>query len=118
MSKRTPSIVVKDILHCIESIQSYTSDYSFEDFRANFMAVEACLYNIQVIGEAVTQLDNDVKDSEPQIPWGLMKGMRNRLIQEYFGTDLPIVWNVIKKELPGIKPELERIRQNLIDQGK
>lgn len=118
MSKRTPSIIVKDILHSIESIQRYTSGFSFEDFRVNFMAVEACLYNIQVMGEAVSQLADDVKDSEPQIPWGLMKGMRNRLIHEYFGTDMPIVWNVIKNELPKIKPELERIRQNLVDQGR
>jgi len=118
MSKRIPSIVIKDILNSIDHILLYTKELSFEDFTSNFMAMEACLYNIQVIGEAVTQLAQDVKDSEPQIPWGLIKGMRNRLIHEYFGTDLPVVWNVIKNELPSFKEELQRIHQNLIEQRR
>jgi uncharacterized protein with HEPN domain len=82
------------------------------------MIVEACLYNVQIIGEAVAQLADDVKQNEPQIPWGLIKGMRNRLIHEYFGTDLPIVWNVITNELPSFRSELERIYQDLIAQRR
>jgi uncharacterized protein with HEPN domain len=82
------------------------------------MAIEACLYNIQIIGEVVSQLPDDVKQNEPKIPWILIKGMRNRLIHEYFGTDLPVVWNVIKNELPPFKDELQRIYNNLHDQGR
>ena len=78
------------------------------------MAVEACLYNIQVIGEAVSKLPEDVKENERQIPWVLIKGMRNRLIHEYFGTDLNLVWNVIKNELTSFATELKKIRENLI----
>jgi uncharacterized protein with HEPN domain len=44
--------------------------------------------------------------------------MRNRLIHEYFGTDLPIVWNVIKNELPGIKPKIQEVYQQLLSEGK
>jgi uncharacterized protein with HEPN domain len=40
--------------------------------------------------------------------------MRNRLIHEYFGTDLPVVWHVIKNELPSFKAELERIQSELL----
>jgi uncharacterized protein with HEPN domain len=82
------------------------------------MAVEACLYNIQVIGEAVSHLPEEVKEKEKSIPWVLIKGMRNRLIHEYFGTDLPLVWNVIKNELPSFESELKRIRSELIQKGK
>jgi uncharacterized protein with HEPN domain len=87
MSKRAPSIVINDILICIDHIMTYTANLSFEDFASNFMVMEACLYNIQVIGEAVSQLSDDVKGNNPHIPWSLIKGMRNRLIHEYFGTD-------------------------------
>lgn len=80
------------------------------------MVVEACLYNIQVIGEAVSQLPESLKKDEPQIPWALIKGMRNRLIHEYFGTDLPIVWQVIKNDLPGLQTELQRIYKTLVQQ--
>lgn len=77
------------------------------------MVVEACLYNIQVIGEAVNQLAEDVKVANPQIPWALIKGMRNRLIHEYFGTDLPLVWNTIKSDLPGFRNELRAVQIQL-----
>lgn len=114
MSKRTPSVVIGDILRCIEHIETYTAKLSFNEFSNNFMVIEACLYNIQIIGEAVSQLADDVKDSNPQIPWILIKGMRNRLIHEYFGTDLPLVWNTIKNDLPGFTQELKVIQAQLI----
>lgn len=82
------------------------------------MVVEACLYNIQIIGEAVTHLSDDVKQDNPQIPWSIIKGMRNRLIHEYFGTDLPIVWDVITNDLPTLKPMLEEIQKGLMGQGR
>lgn len=113
MSKRVPSIVINDILYCIDHITSYTTNLSFEDFASNFMVIEACLYNIQIIGEAVAQLPDDVKNNNPTIPWSLIKGMRNRLIHEYFGTDLPVVWNVIKNDLPVFKTDLKIIADNL-----
>lgn len=71
------------------------------------MAVEACLYNIQIIGEAVSHLPAGIKTENPHIPWKLIKGMRNRLIHEYFGTDLQLVWDVIKDELPVLKNDLQ-----------
>ena len=114
MPERKPSAYIKDILNSISRIHLYTRDISFDEFSKNFMAVEACLYNIQVIGEAVSRLPENLKEQETHIPWVLIKGMRNRLIHEYFGTDLPVVWHVIKNELPTFKNELERIQKVLL----
>ncbi len=114
MPERKPSAYIKDILKIINHIRLYTKELSFDEFSKNFMAVEACLYNIQVIGEAVSQLPENLKEEENHIPWVLIKGMRNRLIHEYFGTDLPVVWHVIKNELPSFKNELERIQEVLL----
>src|SRR5215210_3567485 len=82
MSDRNPSLLITDILNCINRIQLYTQNCSFDDFTANFMVAEACLYNLHVIGEAVTKLPDDVKDPAPHVSWKLIKGMRNRLIHE------------------------------------
>jgi len=118
MPDRKPSAIIKDILNCIDHIQTYTANISFDDFSKNFMAVEACLYNIQIIGEAVSHLPEAVKENETGIPWLLIKGMRNRLIHEYFGTDLPLVWDTIKNDLPSFKIELERIQTDLLKKNK
>ena len=118
MSKRVPSIVINDILTCIDHVSTFTANLSFEDFATNFLVIEACLYNIQIIGEAVSQLPDDVRNNNQHIPWTLIKGMRNRLIHEYFGTDLPVVWNVIKNDLPTFKADLLSIHKGLIDEGR
>ena len=116
MSERKPSVIIEDMLHCIEHIQLYTGNLSFEEFSVNFMATEACLYNIQIIGEAVSKLPDTIKTNYPNIPWLLIKGMRNRLIHEYFGTDLQLVWNVIQAELPVFKNDLLIIYTALTEQ--
>jgi uncharacterized protein with HEPN domain len=60
MSKRLPSLVINDILYCIDHVELYTSNLTFEHFSTNFMVVEACLYNIQIIGEGVAQLSSPI----------------------------------------------------------
>lgn len=117
MSERKASLIIKDILKCIDHVELYTTDLSFNEFSGSFMITEACLYNIQVIGEAVSKIPEDIKADEKQIPWQLIKGMRNRLIHEYFGTDLQLVWNVIKNELPSFRGELQRIYDSLTEQN-
>ena len=117
MPERKPSSIIQDILNRIDHITMYTSDLSFDDFSKKFMAVEACLYNIQIIGEAVSHLPNEVKEKEKQVPWILIKGMRNRLIHEYFGTDLSLVWDTIKNDLPSFKTELQKIHSRLLMEG-
>ncbi len=118
MPERKPSVVIGDILGCISRMQQYTSDLSFEAFAQNFMVAEACLYNIQIIGEAVVHLPDELKQKETPIPWKLMKGMRNRLIHEYFGTDLPLVWRVIKEDIPSFEATLKTIMASLQKDGR
>lgn len=118
MPERRPSALITDILRAIDHIQQYTNDLTPDQFTKDFMAVEACLYNIQVIGEAVSRLPDDVRIDHPQIPWPLIKGMRNRLIHEYFGTDFLLVWNVIKNELPPLIPVLRNIHILLINKNR
>ena len=77
------------------------------------MATEACLYNFQIIGKAVSKLPVEIKEANLTIPWSRIKGMRNRLIHEYFGTDLQLVWEVIKDELPSLETELRNMQDSL-----
>lgn len=118
MSERKPSVFINDILKSISHIITYTTNLSFEKFTADFMVVEACLYNIQVIGEAVSKLPDDIKEPNKHIPWTLIKGMRNRLIHEYFGTDLDVVWHVIKNELPAFYEDLLQMKEYLIKEDR
>ena len=78
------------------------------------MVIEACLYNLQVMGEALSKIPDNIKNSNSEIPWALIKGTRNRLIHEYFGTDLQIIWDIIQTEIPLLKPKFQNIYEQLI----
>lgn len=118
MPERKPSAIIGDMLKCIRHIREYSGAISFNEFAGNFMIVEACLYNIQVIGEAISKIPGDVKENNPKIPWKLINGMRNRLIHDYIGTDLSLVWNVIKNDLPDLETDLESIYNSLLEKHK
>ncbi len=111
MSKRNSELLLDDILQAVNKIQQYTNGLDPDRFSIEFMIVEATLYNFQVIGEAANQLEDEIKTSSPGIDWKKIKGYRNRLIHEYFGTDPFIVFEIIQFYLPQLKIQI----QNLLD---
>lgn len=111
MSKRNAELLLDDILQAVIKIQQYSSGLDAERFSCEFMILEATLYNFQVIGEAANQLPEEIKAGSPEIDWKKIKGYRNRLVHEYFGTDPFIVFEIIQLYLPQLKAQI----QNLLD---
>ncbi len=106
--KRASKLYLKDILDSIKSIQEYTNGLTFERFRIKRMVIDAVVRNFEIIGEAARSISEDVKSTHQEIPWKEMSGMRNKIIHEYFGIDLDIVWKTIQA-LPTIETILKRI---------
>ncbi|KGG79473.1 hypothetical protein Y919_11810 [Caloranaerobacter azorensis H53214] len=104
MKERNYILYLEDILESINKIEDYTKGMSFEDFQKNQMAVDAVVRNLEVIGEAARYVSDEIREQYRNIPWNKMIGLRNILIHEYFGIDLRIVWEIIKKNLPETKP--------------
>jgi uncharacterized protein with HEPN domain len=69
----------------------------------------AIVRSLEVIGEAVKKLPDEVRVKYPQVEWAEMAGMRDVLIHHYFGIDYDIVWNVLQNDIPELHHELERI---------
>ncbi len=65
--------------------------------------------SLEVIGEAAKNLSHDLKKHHPEVEWGQIVGMRNKLIHYYFGVDWEIVWDVVKNELPTLKGQIEAL---------
>ena len=64
---------------------------------------------MEIIGEAAKHLPDDLRQKYPDIPWKGMAGMRDRIIHGFDNVDLQIVWDVVKRDLPQIKPNFHRI---------
>ncbi len=105
------------LLHAIEAIDaifSYTVDGN-EAFFSDGKTQDAVIRNIEIIGQAVKGISDSTRALEPAVPWRQIAGMRDKLIHEYFGVDLALVWDVVERELPTLRPQLEKLSQRLAD---
>jgi uncharacterized protein with HEPN domain len=67
--------------------------------------------SIEVIGEAVKQLPEELRQKYGAIEWRAIARMRDRLIHSYFGVDYDIVWDVVINKIPALDAEVKRMLQ-------
>jgi uncharacterized protein with HEPN domain len=86
---------------------------SAEAFMADKKTVNAVVRSLEVIGEAAGKIPKDIRSRYTDIPWDEIIGMRNRLVHEYFGVDLDIVWQTIQDDLAPIETAITTILNEL-----
>lgn len=107
--KKDPQILFQHILESIGWIEKDISSLSEDEFYENVPMQDAVVRRLEIIGEAVRNLSSDIKESHPDTPWLDIADMRNKLIHEYFDVDLELVWEVIKKDLPPLKKQIQKL---------
>lgn len=106
MSKRDWKILFEDIIESINKIENYTKDSSFEDFAQSPLIIDAVVRNIEIIGEASKNVPLETQNIFNDIPWQKIKGIRNRIVHEYFAVDISIIWFIVTNELQSLKNNL------------
>ncbi len=81
----------------------------FDAFESDDKTSSAVIRKLEIIGEAVKKIPDDVRQKCPSIPWKEMAGMRDKLIHFYFGVDNRLVWRAITERVPLIRREIELI---------
>jgi len=110
MSKRPVDLLLDDICEALDRIEQYTSSMSFDVFSKDRKTVDAVVRNLEIIGEASNRLSADFRDGHPEIEWHKVIGLRHRIVHEYFGIDLQIVWQILQKNLPSLRQAISQIR--------
>lgn len=115
MTERDYRDYIKDIVDSINDIESFTEDMVYNTFHKDKKTINAVIRSIEIIGEASKNIPNSLKEQYPSIPWKKMIGMRNKLIHEYSGVDLEILWQVIENDIPALETSVQEIFDKLIN---
>jgi len=111
--KREVGDYIEDIIGATDKAMDFVKNISYEKFTRDDKTVFAVVRALEIIGEAVKNIPDDIRKNYPEIPWKDMAGMRNKVIHEYFGVKLNIVWRAVKEEIPPLKPIFEKILRDL-----
>lgn len=109
MSPRNWPDRIRDILDAIAEIQKFIQGVDFASFRDDDKLVRAVEMNFIIIGEAASQIPEEIEEQYPAIPWHLMRAMRNRIVHVYFQIDEKLMWDTIQQDLPPLVPLLIKL---------
>jgi len=110
---RQYKLFIQDILDAINDIDEFIGDMDFNTFSEDDKTKSAVVWKINVIGEATKNIPQTMREKYKDVPWKYMARIRDKIAHFYFGVDYEIVWEVIKKRLPEIKPLIEQILGDL-----
>lgn len=104
--KKNPKPFIQHIIDSADTTFKLLQGYDYQKFYDDERTHLAIVKLIEIIGEACNHLLEDYQDQYPRIPWNSIRGMRNRLIHEYWDIDYPTVWKTATKRVPQLKQDL------------
>ncbi len=107
--KRRFDLYLKDVLNAIENVKEYIGDLDVEDVLKDRLRTDAILRNLEIIGEAVSQLPKEIKEKYKEIPWRDIKDFRNVVAHRYWKINLARIVDIIENKLDSLKQKVENI---------
>ena len=103
------SIIVEKMIRYSEKVLRYCDGVDYDMFLGDSKLVEACVFNLSQMGELANEVDDDFAGKYPSVPWRQIYGLRNRIVHDYEGVNLQLVWQIIQDDLPMLIRELKSI---------
>ncbi|MGH8582679.1 MAG: HepT-like ribonuclease domain-containing protein [Gammaproteobacteria bacterium] len=113
MSEREWRFYLDDMIGFAEKVLAYTEGFDQTAFVASGLNYDATVRNLELIGEAATNVPQPLRDAAPQIPWRLIIATRNRLIHGYLGIDNDTLWSIVRDDIPALLPELRKLKHQV-----
>lgn len=100
---------IDHILDCVRKIYEFSSGLSEEDFTSSELIQDAIIRNIEIIGEASKKISLNTKQIYYEIPWKEIAGMRDKIVHDYMGVDVAVVWKTITEDIPILEKLIKEI---------
>jgi uncharacterized protein with HEPN domain len=108
---RSPDPALDDIFDAIANAERVLQDKTFHDFEGDWLLRRGLERAIEIISEASRRIPEDLRALRPEIPWQEIASIGNILRHRYHSISMPIIWEVLQKDLPPLKTAIEAIMQ-------
>ena len=102
-------IIVEKLIAYSDKILRYCEGIDYNSFCSDSKLVEACVFNLSQMGELANRVDDDFAKAHPDIPWRYIYGLRNRIVHDYEGVNLQLIWEIIEDDLEPLRKSLKEI---------
>ncbi len=103
-------IIVEKLIGYANRLLQYCEGLTYEQFSADTKTVEACVFNLSQMGELANKVDEDFAQAHAEIPWRLLYGLRNRIVHDYEGVNLQLIWEIVSGDVPELLDALHHIK--------
>ena len=80
-----------------------------ESFLENLMMQDAVMHQIEIVGEASNRISDGFQEQHLNLPWMQMRAIRNKIVHDYRGINLQIIWDTVKNDLPALKAQVQKL---------
>ncbi len=104
---------LRDIIEAMDDIESFVEGMTFDGFKEDKRTFHACVRNLEIMGEAVKNLPEGLKNEHDDVPWREVAGMRDKVVHAYFGVSHEIIWKTIHTRFKEFRVSIECILSEL-----
>ena len=107
------SFYLLHIMNAISDTNDYVRGYKLKDFLDDKKTQDSVIRQIEIIGEAVKNISKGLIKKYPEVKWNDIARTRDKLIHGYFGVDIRLVWDIVRRELPILNRQIEKILKDI-----